>query len=130
MRREGWDRFLTDYIAASQNTPFEWGRNDCCLWVGRYVDYVRGSNLASRWVGAYNTASGADQVLRLIGFKNAADMADAYLPRKNISTASRGDVVMIGGALGICAGRRSYFFIEERGLSALPTLKCAAAWEV
>ncbi len=131
MKREGWERFLNDYLAASQTLPFEWGVSDCCLWVARYADGVSGSNHALEWQGQYDTEEGARSVMTARGFSCPAEIADAYRPRKDIKYIGRGDIVEHPtGALGICAGRKSYFMKAGAGLVGFDTLKCTAAWGV
>ena len=131
MKVEGWQGVLYDYLERSQSLMFAWGENDCCLWVARFVDAVTGSEHARESEGQYNTEGGAYAYLESKGFFKTSDIADAYLMKKPIQKAGRGDLVMIeGGALGICDGRRSYFFVENKGLTALLTLKCLRAWEV
>jgi hypothetical protein len=131
VRHDGWEQILRDYLARSQLLPFEWGENDCCLWVARYVDMVTGTEHTKEWHGRYNTEAGAQALMAARGFPGPFGIAEATLRRKEVTRAARGDVVSFeGGALGICVGRYSYFFVEGKGLSALPTLKCKAAWEV
>jgi hypothetical protein len=131
MKREGWEQRLRDYINNSRLTEFEWGQNDCCLWVSRYVDSETGTEHAKEWHGRYTTETGALALMGQRGFNCPADIADACLTRKPVAHAGRGDIVSVqGGALGICAGRKSYFLVDGRGLSVLPTASCLAAWEV
>lgn len=131
VRLPGWEQILRTYLTESKSQPFEWGETDCCLWVARYVDAVTGTKHAIEWRGLYSTEPGAQALMQSRGFASPESIADAYLRCKPVSLASRGDVVSFeGGALGICAGRHSYFFVEGKGLSALPTLKCKSAWEV
>ena len=131
MKREGWERDLRTYIEASRNLTFAWGETDCCLWVGRFVDLITGSNYVEQYEWQYNTEIGAQAYLDSLGFTQPADIADEHLRKIPIEMAKRGDVVEIeGGALGICDGRRSYFFVEGYGLRPVLTMKCRKAWEV
>jgi hypothetical protein len=131
MKRDGWEQILRDYISQSRSLEFEWGENDCCLWIGRYVDMVTGTEHTKDWHGQYTTEAGAEAFMASRGLPDPTAIADSYLPRKPVNRAGRGDIVSFeGGGLGICAGRYSYFFVEGKGLCALPTLKCLAAWEV
>jgi hypothetical protein len=131
MKREGWEQHLHDYIESSRSLAFAWGENDCCLWVAKFIDLVTGRDIAGQYEVKYNTAEGAQVFLESLGYENTAAMASAHLPEIPLTRAGRGDIVMIeGGALGICDGRRSFFFVENVGLMALLTLKCQKAWEV
>lgn len=131
MKCEGWEPLLREHIKSHQGKSFAWGENDCSLFVARWVDLVTESNHVSEWEGLYNTEQGAQSVMESKGFLFTSDITDEYLKRIPLQMAKRGDIVMIeGGCLGVCDGRRSYFFVEEKGLIPLLTSKCLLAWEV
>ena len=131
MKCEGWEKVLREYIEEAKNATFEWGEHDCCLFAARYVDAVTGTEHTKEWHGRYRTEAEAYALMATRGMAGPIAIADANLRRKDVARAGRGDIVSFeGGAIGICAGRYSYFFVESKGLSALPTLKCKNAWEV
>lgn len=131
MKCEGWESLLREYIKTHEKLPFAWGENDCSLFVARWVDIVTGTNHAAEWEGLYNTEQGAQTTIELKGFAKTSDITSAYLKKIPLQMAKRGDIVMIdGGCLGICDGRKAWFFVEGKGLSPLLTSKCLAAWEV
>ena len=121
---------LHRYLAEAGNVPFEWGENDCCLFVARFADIITGSRIAREFAGKYNTQEGAKNIVKSLGLKTTADLADRYLKRVACSHVGRGDVVTIAGALGLCDGRKSYFFVENIGLLALRTSSAVAAWGI
>lgn len=131
MRIDGWENILYDYLNKSKDLCFEWGANDCALWASSFVDLITGSNYASDWRGLYNTEEGAASLMAERGFANCEAIADNYLQEKILKLASRGDLVLHEtGALGICAGRISYFLTPNSGLVAVMTRTCKKAWEV
>lgn len=130
MKLPGWESKLYTYLENSKGVQFAWGENDCCLWVARFVDQSCGTSYEKMFEGKYNTCTGAYAFMRDKGFENTADVADAHFHSIPITFAARGDLVLHPqGALGICAGRRS-FFLKEEGLIELETLQCQKAWEI
>lgn len=131
MRTEGWEKSLYDYLEASKNTPFVWGQSDCAIWASSFVDTITGSSHASEWVGLYDDEEGATELMLARGYANPEAIADAFLDTKPVKTAQRGDLVLHPcGALGLCAGRLSYFLTPTKGLVATMTNACAKAWTV
>jgi hypothetical protein len=130
MRAELWESTLAEYLTASEKTIFTWGENDCCLWVAKFVDAITGSNIATDWIGQYSTQEEAQAFMESQGFTSPEEIADHHLSEMPITKVGRGDIVLHPqGALGICAGRKSYFLIPV-GLTTLNTLQCHKAWGV
>lgn len=133
-RRPDWRARLARYIAAEQDRPMEWGASDCVLFAAGGIEAVTGVDLATEWRGTYATAEEAARVLRGLGCRTVADLADLHLPRhERVSQARPGDIVLIEegalGSLGISAGPA----VRVRGQDALGTLPlsaAAAAWRV
>lgn len=131
MRIGNWENELVNYLEISNSISFEWGQNDCCLWVSKFVDKIKGYNNSKDWIGLYDTEEGANALMQSRGFADTAAIADSVLPVKPLKQAKRGDIILHPcGALGICDGRRSYFLTPDKGLSVMLTLQCVKAWEL
>lgn len=117
VRREDWPQRLGKLIHERASEPFEWGRQDCCLFAADCVEAMTGVDLAGPLRG-YSTALGAASRARLAGA--ASDdlfgvhlwAARAGLRELRPLQAQRGDVVLIdtarrevhGMCLGVCVG--------------------------
>lgn len=50
---------LNDFIGAQRDIPFQWGRQDCCLFAANWVWHVTGVDPAAAWRGMYEDEDGA-----------------------------------------------------------------------
>lgn len=66
MRRADWQTRLSDFVKQRADMPFEWGRNDCCLFTVDAVIAVTGIDHAAPLRG-YTTALGAARVVEQQG---------------------------------------------------------------
>lgn len=117
------------YIKNSNPQTFEYGTMDCALWAFRYVKNVNGMDLYSKYVGKYKTWAGGRSALRKQRDGSLVEYLDKNFVRIDPSFASRGDLVMCRGAVGICQGTFS-FFLNKKELAHLSTLGCRYAWKV
>ena len=114
---------LEAFLLERRDMPFEWGKNDCCLFVADAVKAMYGYDYAANLRG-YRTRYGAARRLYKAG--GLSTLIDSILSPTSPHLARRGDVVMFsaqqGDALGICVGRRfaaagpdgvSFFEIEH-----------------
>lgn len=113
---------LTEFIERRLDTPFAWGRSDCCLFAADAVLAITAVDHAAKFRGRYKTARGARQLLEASG--GVAGMVErAGLIEVAPLLAQRGDVVLLetehGDALGIvgmdgkCAGQGQRHLIFE-----------------
>jgi len=129
---------LFAYIDANKNTPFEWGKFDCCLFAANAIKVATGSDIAADFRGKYNTARGAKKALKRYGNGDListviAKLGDAKPPLQ----AKRGDLVLVdnlqGGvndpALGICLGHL-VAVTTQTGLKTVELTRVTMAWEV
>ena len=129
MRVESWPEILNEYIDSSYEIDFEWGRNDCALWVGKYLERVKVSTHYIGFLGRYETELGAKRTLTVNGHDSLESLADYYLSRRDsIHFAQRGDIVYYEKALGLCAGINSFFLMPDKGVVAIDTQLCDIAW--
>ncbi len=117
------------YIKNSNPETFEYGIMDCALWAFRYVRNVNGMDLYSKYVGKYKTWAGGRAALRKQGDLSLIDYLDNHFVSIAPSFASRGDLVMYRGAVGICQGKFS-FFLNKKDVAHRSTLICRYAWKV
>ncbi len=129
MRVEGWDRILTEELAAAHEIEFQWGSQDCALWAASIIQKITGKDYGVDFRGRYSDSQAAYDVIhqRADGLN---DLVSSYFELIDIRTAMRGDLVMKTGALGICFGINSCFLMEHKGITAVPTLDCYYAWRV
>lgn len=131
MRIENWEGVLYEYLEASKDLQFQWGKNDCCLWAAKFVDSITGSNIAIDWIGLYGDEDGANLLMLERGFTSCEMVMESLAISKPIKMAGRGDIVQHkNGALGICDGRKSYFLTPNNGLGAVLTISCKKAWRI
>lgn len=131
-RIENWPHALADFIEERRATPFEWGRQDCCIFVADWVTRLTGKDPAAEWRGQYKTEHGAALIINRNGGIMA--FADAVFGNAcDVKLARRGDVVCVdtptGLALGVCAGR-DVFAPGASGLVVIPTLESLGAWRI
>lgn len=118
--------------------PFQWGVNDCCLFVCDWVQTLIGidpaADLGLR--GTYTDALGAARVLQDLG--SPEDIAVAAATKYGwvevpVAYAQRGDVVSLetpnGLTLAVCMGSVSAA-PAEKALGLFPTLNCRRAWRI
>lgn len=134
MRKHDWPEQLARHIAEHRNTPFAWGKHDCCLFAADGVLAMTGVDPMAAFRGKYFDQVSAAQALRDIGDGTLAETVTGILGTPvSVKLARRGDVVMTrtatGPAAGLCAGISSWFAGPD-GLTVVPTAKCLAAWRV
>lgn len=128
MRVENWESKLASYL---ENVgPFEWGKNDCCLFAANAVEIMTGVDYAKKYRG-YKTKLGAAKKLK-------GKLLDQVLSEElgfpiNSKMTKRGDVVLFktGGeqAVGICVGAQ-FASISESGLVVLSMQHATMGWAI
>jgi len=129
MRLEGWESKLNQAIGEAG--AFEWGTNDCCMFVVNVVEAITGVDHGKPYRG-YKTAKGAaSRLLKHDGVEGIATKQFGE-PKKPL-LAKRGDVVSFKTngeiALGICIGDK-IAAISEAGLITLSMRKAINAWSI
>lgn len=90
-RVETWPRELSDYLSERKKIPFEWGKNDCLLFVAYGVARLTGKIFYKEYEG-YNDEAGALDVLKLHGGVEGIINKHLGPGNRNVLTARRGDV--------------------------------------
>ncbi len=138
-RLSNWPTLLAAFIESRRSVPFEWGKNDCCLFPCDGILAFTGLDPAAKMFrGKYHDALGAARLLKKHGGVEAvAEMQCAKygFTECPVPLARRGDLVLCeatadeGPALGLCDGARSVF-PGATGMVWHPTLNCRRAWRV
>lgn len=130
MRLPGWETRLAVEIDAARLKPFAWGSHDCATWAFDVRRALTGEDAAHAWRGLYSTAKGAQRWLRRQGWADYEAGARAILgePVPPL-TAQRGDIVLVEGAFGVCAGAVA-MCLGETGLTERPMTDATLAWRV
>lgn len=91
MRLEDWATRLREYIEASRDLPFEWGKRDCMLYAADAVQVQTGKDLAEPFRG-YTTEKQARRILQDQG--GMVVLVDSLLSRRD-GSLQRGDIGLI-----------------------------------
>lgn len=144
VRVEQWPTILAKFMEERRYAPFEWGSNDCCLFTGDAILAITGVDLAADFRGKYHDARGAFRAVKKFAGGGIEELVlkiteEHGIEQIGLPFVQRGDIVMadvvlpytleVHPSLGIGVGINS-MFVSERGLSAIPTLACRAAWKV
>tara|TARA_B100000686_G_C16621135_1_gene879294 strand:- start:81 stop:551 length:471 start_codon:yes stop_codon:yes gene_type:complete len=139
-RRENWEHFLSEFIFKRKDCPFEYGKNDCCLFVADAVEVMTGIDTAEDFRFQYKGKKEAYNLLyRFSGgyiLETVRKLTKAYgMPEIKPGFASRGDVVLIDGlmgeALGIVDMSGTKIVVPgKKGLTAFPFEVIKKAWRV
>lgn len=128
--RHDWSSRLFDVIEAHRTRAFEWGKNDCCLFVARCIDAMTDSQLESSLASRYSDEVSALQFIRDSGGLQSA--VSSYLGEPAQGRATRGDVVLIDGGQGDAVGVSLGSKTIAMGPTGLMVLRTAvkAVWRV
>jgi hypothetical protein len=126
-----WRTALDALVAARMTQPFEWGKQDCCLWAADCVLASTGIDHATDVRGSYSSAAGALRVLaELGGIEAVAGRAGEPIPPL---AAGVGDIGLIAlddrALLAVCLGA-VWLAPTARGLAAHPLPEATQAWRV
>lgn len=134
LKVSNWAGKLFDFIAKRKRTPFEWGENDCALFVGDAVFVTTDVDFADVFRGRYTTAIGSVRALKAEGVETASEFVTKVLGEPVVpSLVRRGDVVEYeaeeGIALGICIGGMITSPGKD-GLVFLPMKSVTQGWRI
>jgi hypothetical protein len=107
MRRYDWASQMFSVIDAYADVPFQWGENDCCLFVARVVDAMCDTKHEAELATHYSDEQTALEYIEASG--GIAKAVSTYIGEPQVSgRPKRGDVVLIHfndrDALGVCVG--------------------------
>jgi len=129
MRLEGWESKMAK--ALEETGAFEWGTNDCCMFVFRVAEAISGVDYAKPYRG-YKTAKGAARRLLKHGGVEGVAINSFGEPKKPL-LAKRGDAVLVKSVddltLGICVGDK-IAVVTETGLILISMREAINAWSI
>ena len=116
-----------DFWARAQSEPFEWGKNDCALWVASYIEVMTGYDPAKSLRGRYKTALGCQRLLRKEGGLQA--LISRHMTRFEIGS-DVGIYHFSGGEIcGIRKGDKVALKTPD-GLLVVPVEKQIVGWSI
>lgn len=135
IRVNQWPSLLSAYILNFEETPFEWGVNDCTTFAAGGVNVILGKDYyEDLGIGSYKTKDESIKIIKEKGFDSLIDLLDSLFPRT--TKIRRGDLVAreflkTEPVLGICYLPYDYFL----GMDGLLTVKVDSPgkvirWEV
>lgn len=138
IRVSDWQTRLSAYLQAASFRPFEYGVQDCGLFVAGAVEAMTGVDVAAELRGRYRTRGQAfDRIRELTGRGSMIAVADFVARRYRLVlipplSAQRGDAVQDrSGRLGIVAMHGWEILTPYKdGLLRLPLGYAARAWRI
>lgn len=138
-RKQNWPMLLDAVIAKNRNTPFRYGRHDCCLAVVKCIYAFTKVNVA-RIFNKYKDEKGAEELKKkyngVIGLGRAV-AKEFNLKEINVKKVSAGDVVVIqleNGTQSLAIvgldGRFAYIAANPKGWGKRPLSNALIAWKI
>jgi hypothetical protein len=140
-RFENWPTLLDEFLAERKQTPFCYGKHDCCLFAADAVLRMTGVDMAKNFRGTYHDAFTARRELRKTTGSGSIGEVAGWLCELHkvreipVPMAQRGDVVVLlqegAQALAIVtlAGTEA-IAPGEHGLVENPIFRCTRAWRI
>lgn len=140
MRLPDWQSRLSLVIKDHQKDSFEWGRNDCCLFICNAIEAMTGIDPATPFFrGNYHSKEeGYALIAEFCGGgieKMVEKMAETHgYVEVHPNFAQRGDVGLYidrdaGPTLALSLGTQ-WAFLKESGLGYLPRASVTRVWRV
>lgn len=131
MRANNWASQLHAIIESHRTRQFEWGSNDCCLFVARVVDAMTGSTHEEKLLQMYSSERTALEFIAPHG--SLSNTVSVFLGPPSNARATRGDVVLFDGgegdAVGICTGPM-IVGVGPDGLRSVPREEIRQVWRI
>jgi hypothetical protein len=93
---------LPEYLAAHRAKPFKWGTNDCCTFIGGWIQIKTGHDYLTEHK-PWSTAQQAARKLRYLG--GIRGLLQSNLKQINPNMAQDGDLTIIEGVASLFSGR-------------------------
>jgi len=127
LKQKNWEIRLAKELKTER--LFQWGRDDCCLFVGDIIKAMTGFDPAKSFRGKYSTSLGAYKELKRRGFSDVGDLANKMalamgFKKVDINFAKNGDIVstliedhvslgVVQGEYGVFVGSCGYVYINK-----------------
>lgn len=133
-RNSNWRSQLIEYIDRARQHPFEYGEQDCALFVAQAIEVMTGVDLFSDLKGEYASLEEGIEKLKVSGFTDHIDMVSKIFDEhRNKANTQMGDIAIIdtpqGQALGIVGGAE-IFVMREKGLGTMPLMSATRTFKV
>lgn len=132
VRHRQWQSRLDALVSTHLQTPFAWGRHDCCLWGADVVAAVAGVDPAASLRGTYASEANARALLAERGGLAALVTAELGQPVAP-ALARPGDLGLVDAdgaqTLAVCLGAR-WAAPGLVGLAMLRAAHVSQAWRV
>jgi hypothetical protein len=135
-RLESWEKKLADFIEERSDKPFEWGKNDCCLFVADAVKAITGIDYAASFRTKYENKNGAYKALKKFASGDIIETIKKIANQNNFKEispklAKRGDIGIVypKQALVICLGSK-WAWQGEKGLEFISYKDIFIAWSI
>lgn len=122
-----------DYLRGARGRVYSYGEWDCGIFVAGAVEAMTGDDPGKAFRGQYKDAKGAAAALKKHGKGTLIKTLDGMFERIPKAQAKRGDIAMVGTAIGVVAGGEALFVGQEgerEGLVSFPRAEWSRAWAV
>lgn len=131
VEQEPWRARLDALLVERMNVPFEWGKNDCCIFAADAALAITTQDFAASERGSYATAK--DAAARISALGGLSEIVDRHAERVAPTSAMFGDIGLIesGGreSLGVCTGT-SWLTPSSVGLAASAFDSAVIVWRL
>lgn len=118
---------ISNYIRSNQNTPFEWGKFDCCVFIAGAIEIITGLDLYAKYRGGYESELGAAKIQKTVG--TIEDTLDSHFERVGALQMRRGDVGMLESGIMFLYFGGSKWAASKNGV-AMINEKVKHVWRV
>lgn len=129
MRHWDWQQRMAEFIRIKKSQPFEWGVNDCFLFVSDGILAIGGIDISKDIRGTYNNEFSG---MRLMNKGAGIEALDFHLERKPLSLATVGDVGLFNGEREMFGmiGHNHGIGISKKGYDVMPISDLKICWSV
>jgi hypothetical protein len=135
MRLPDWEARLAALIEAVRDRPYQIGKWDCAQFCGAAVEAVLGDNPAAPFRGRYRNRRQGIRLLPGRRFKLRGFLTNLFGPPVAPLFLRRGDIAMMGTAIGVRWGAGLLFVgadagADREGLVYRPVEDARCGWRV
>ena len=132
MRRGDWQMRFAEFAKARARMPFEWGKNDCCLFTVDAVLAMTDFDHGADFRGRYSTALEAERIVRQRGGVRQLATEAWGEPASTLMAAVGDPVLLVNDGrelLAVCNGT-SALAAGAEGVVVLGMDAALAAWKI